>query len=283
MQPQQDVIKEIPVTLIDEPLILLHPETDLESLEELANSIRSQGLIQPIVVTQKGERYQLVAGYRRYLAARKFGIPTLPARIVQMDQAQILEASATENIQRTDLDPVAEGKLYHTLITQHGRTIREIANKLGKSETYIYARIELLNMPEPIQQLAKNHQIQLGIIPHLKKVPDPEDQILLASDISKRGFTIDAAQHLINSFIKYKEQLKNQPKEQILQKAIEEPLTECPWCLKQTQIKRIRQLTICDECYRRLMYLDEREKQTAKTQPPTTPNPPPTQHPPTTQ
>jgi len=274
MTTQTDIIKEIPVNQIDEPPILLHPETDLTSLEELANSIRNQGLIQPIVVTPKNDRYQLVAGYRRYLAAKKFGIPTLPARIVQMSEAEILEASATENIQRTDLDPVQEGRLYHTLINQHNRTIHEIAEKLGKSEAYIKARLALLEMPEPIQKMAQNHQIQLGIIPLLKKIENPDEQIMLASDISKRGFTIESAQHLIDSYIKYRQTMKETPKEQILEKAAEEPLTECPWCQQTKPIKRIRQLLICDECYRYLTYLDEREKRTRQTQTSITPNPP---------
>ncbi len=283
MQPNKDTITEIPIDKIDEPPILLHPETDLASLEELATSIKTQGLIQPIVVRPKGERYQLIAGYRRYLAARKFGIPTIAARIIQMDEAQALEASATENIQRTDLDPVAEGQLYHTLITQHGRTIREIANKLGKSETYIKARIDLLDMPEPIQNLARTHKLQLGIIPHLKTIKDPEDQILIAADIAKRGFTVEDSKHIIESFNIYKEQLKQTPPQQILEKAKEEPLTDCPWCGNQVKLKTLRQQLLCDECYRRLMWLDETHKRTTKTQPTSYTNPPPTQTPTPTQ
>jgi ParB family chromosome partitioning protein len=274
MQPQNETIQTIPITEIDEPPILLHPEPTLEDLEELANSIKNQGLIQPIVVRPKGNRYQLVAGYRRYLAAKKFGLTQLPARIIQMDEAQALEASATENIQRTDLDPVAEGKLYNQLITQHNRTIKEIADKLGKSEQYIKARLALLDMPEPIQQLAKNHQIQLGVIPLLKKIPNQDEQILLASDISKRGFTVDAAQHLIDSYLKYRQTMQNQPKETVLEKAREEPLMECEWCHQTTKLNQIRQLLICDNCKRWLTYLDEKEKRTTQTQTPTTSNPP---------
>jgi ParB family chromosome partitioning protein len=274
MQPQNETIQTLPITEIDEPPILLHPEPTLEDLEELANSIKNQGLIQPIVVRPKGNRYQLVAGYRRYLAAKKFGLTQLPARIIQMDEAQALEASATENIQRTDLDPVAEGKLYSQLINQHNRTVKEIADKLGKSEQYIKARIALLDMPEPIQQLAKTHQIQLGVIPLLKKIPNQEEQILLASDISKRGFTVEAAQHLIDSYIKYCQTMQNQPREQILEKAREEPLMECEWCHQTTKLNQIRQLLICDNCKRWLTYLDEKEKRISQTQTPTTSNPP---------
>ena len=133
MSQEAERVVEIDVNLIDEPPVLLHTETDLTTLEELANSIRSQGLIEPIVVRPKGPRYQLVAGYRRYLACKKFGIPTILSRIVQMNEAQAMEASATENIQRTDLDPVAEGQMYYKLITEHSRTVKGIADSLGKS------------------------------------------------------------------------------------------------------------------------------------------------------
>ena len=265
MSQEAERVVEVDVNLIDEPSILLHPETDLQSLEELANSIRSQGLIEPIVVRPKGPRYQLVAGYRRYLACKKFGIPTILSRIVQMNEAQAMEASATENIQRTDLDPVAEGQMYYKLITEHNRTVKSIADSLGKSPAYIEARLALLDMPEPVKTLATAHQIQLGVIPLLKRVPDEQNRIMIAGDISRRGYTVREADALITSFLEYQKTMANKPPEEILQKASETPTIECHWCLTPKPLKTFRQLTICDDCFRTLMYLAEREKRQPQT------------------
>ena len=248
------------MNLIDEPPILLHPETDLTELEELAQSIKEQGLIEPIVVRKKGDRYELIAGYRRLMACKKFGIPRILARIVDFDEASALIASAVENIQRTDLDPIAEGKLYTKLMKEHGWTIQEIARKLGKSVGYIKARIDLLDMPEPIQQLCRAKKLQISIVPYLKKIGDENDMILVADDIAKRGFTVESAKHVIDAFIKYRDQLKEAPREEILQKAEEEPIGTCELCRQEKPLKLFRSIVMCDDCYREIMYLLERER-----------------------
>lgn len=253
-------IEEIDVNLIDEPPVLLHPETPLEELEELANSIKEIGLIEPIIVRPKGNRYELISGYRRYMAAKKFGIPKLPARILFVGDKEALMMSATENIQRTDLDPVAEGELYAKLYYEHHLTIEEISKKVGKSHSYVKARIDLLDQPEEIKELARSGRLALGIVPHLKKIADEKDRIIVAEDIAKRGFTVEGAKYVIDAFIKFKEQMKEAKTEEVLQKAEEEPKFTCEWCHQEKNYRYARSIIMCDQCYRRLMFLDEREK-----------------------
>jgi len=258
---KREEIREIDINLIDKPEILLHPETDLKTLEELASSIREQGLINPIVIRPKGSRYQLVAGYRRYLACKKFGITTIMARIIYMNDAQALLTSATENIQRKDLDPIAEGKLYLRLIEELGIGTKEVGEKVGKSESYVRARLALLDQPKEIQELARGGKLKLGIVPYLSKVKDLEERIMVAGDIAKRGYTIESAKYVINAFLEIRKKMKERKPQEALKKAREEPLGTCEWCKEKRKVRWFRRIVVCDGCYRRLIFLWEKESQ----------------------
>jgi len=227
----------IDVNLIDEPSILLHPNPDLAGLEELARSIQEQGQLQPIVVRPKGDRYEIVFGYRRYLACKKFGIPKVWAKISYMNDKSALIASAVENIQRSDQDVVAEGELFRRLIYEQGVDPHELATKLGKSIGYINSRIDLLGMPPAVQDLCKLKKLQLGVIPELKKIDLDEDKILVASDLARRGYTVEGAKHVIQAFIKYKKQMLEEKPEEVLEKAKEEPLAMCQWCKSDKKVR----------------------------------------------
>ena len=253
-------LKEIPVDQIDEPQFLMHPQRNLERLEEIAQSIRQGGIINPVVVRQKGSRYQIVAGHQRYLACKLFGIPKVLCRITEMDDSQAVMASAVENIQRLEHDLLEEAKMYKALIIEHNVSIAELASRLGKTEAYIKARLDLLEMPEPIQQLVRQRKLQAGVIPTLKKIEKPEDKILVGADISRRDYTVEDAKHVINAFITYRAETPEKPPEQTLEKAREEPLRPCDWCREEKKLRTFYQLFICGDCYRRLMYLDEKFK-----------------------
>jgi len=255
-QPEQ--LKEIAVDLIEEPDVLLHPVTSLDELEELANSIKHQGLIEPIIVRQVGDKYKLVVGYRRYLACKKFGIPRILARILPLSERDSLLSTAVENIQRSDIDPVAEGQLYHKLIFEQSYPIGDIAKKLGKSEGYIESRLALLDMPGDIQEMVRRKELKLGIVPHLRRIREESDKILVASDLAKRGFTVDSAKRIIDAFLKYREEMKEAPREEVLEKAEEEPLATCEWCRGDKKLRFFRSLAVCDECYRELIFLQEK-------------------------
>jgi len=252
---KREEIREIDVNLIDEPPILLHPETDIAYLEELAQSIRESGLLNPIIVRPKNGRYELVAGYRRWLACKKFGIPKIKARIVYMDDKEALISSAIENIQRTDQDPIAEAKLFRKLVYEHGMAPKEVAEKVGKSVNYVESRLELLEMPEEVQELVKAGKLQLGVVPLLNKIPNEQERLLVASDIAHRGYTVQEAKLLIDSYLKYKEAQPEKPPEEALEKAKEVPLATCEWCKQERPVNIFRQVAMCDDCYKELIYL----------------------------
>jgi ParB family chromosome partitioning protein len=256
----EEKIMEIDVNLIDEPMVLLHPEEDLAYLEELAQSIKEHGLLNPIIVRPKGNRYELIAGYRRWLACKKFGIPKIKARVVYFSDTEALLSTAIENIQRTDLDPIQEGKLYYKLIYEQGQDIKEVAKKVGKSISYIEARLKVLEMPQEIQDLVRAKKLQLGVIPLLTKISKTEDRILVASDIAHRGYTVKDAEYFVNAFLKYSQTMKEASKQEIIEKAHQIPIAECPFCHQEKKVTTFRQLTLCDECYNHLIYLYEKEK-----------------------
>jgi len=257
---RKDEIVWLSVDQIDPPEILLHPETDISELEELAQSIRAQGLINPITVRARKGRWQVVTGYRRWLACKKFGIPDIPACVMEMGERGALLATATENIQRTDLDPIEEGKLYQRLVNDHSLSPAKIAEQLGRSESYINARIDLLDMPEEVQQLVKQRKLKIGIVPIVKKLSTREEQIMVASDLAHRGYTIESAKHVVDAYLKYKREMAGKPKEEVLKKAEEEPTATCEWCRQMKLVKTFRALAVCDDCFRELFYLYERER-----------------------
>jgi len=112
-----------------------------------------------------------------------------------------------------------------------------------------------LEMPEEIQQLVKARKLQLGVVPLLKRIANEREQIMLASDIAHRGYTVQEAKFLIDSYLKYREAEPEKPKEEVLEKAREIPLATCEWCKQEKPVTTFRQVAICDDCYKELIYL----------------------------
>jgi len=128
---------------------------DEEALADLAASIREHGVLQPILVRPAGElhRYQLVAGERRWRAARVAGLADVPALIEQLDDDTALEIGIIENLQREDLSPLEEALIYDRMTHEHGYSVRRLAQKLGKDKGYIENRLRLAGAPTEIKQL----------------------------------------------------------------------------------------------------------------------------------
>src|SRR5262245_32877567 len=133
---------------------------DPAKLQELADSIQEHGLAQPILVRLNPEHtdpfYELVAGERRWRAAKIAGLEEIEAKVRDLDDKAVLEIQFIENLQRTDLSAVEEAEGYKRLLDEHGYTADSLAGKLGKSKSYVYARLKLINLPEQaLEALAK--------------------------------------------------------------------------------------------------------------------------------
>ena len=146
---------------------------DAEALNELAESIREQGLLQPIVVRPDGDEFIIIAGHRRYDACRLIGMEQIPAVIREVGEHEALEQSLIENVQREDINPVEEAQCYRQLMDEHSYSIRDMATKVHKSVGYIHGRLELLKYEDLAQSVS---QSEVGVFEarELAKIKDEE-------------------------------------------------------------------------------------------------------------
>jgi ParB/RepB/Spo0J family partition protein len=158
---------------------------DEAALQELANSIREHGVLQPILVRPLGEnRYQLVAGERRWRASREAGLTSIQALVEEIDDDTALEIAIIENLQREDLSPLEEATMYDRMIHEHGYSIRKLADKLGKDKGYLENRLRLADAPEEIRELVSLRKDTLSHAYELLKVDDPKKRRKLALQVA---------------------------------------------------------------------------------------------------
>jgi ParB/RepB/Spo0J family partition protein len=165
----------------DQPRI----QFDEATLDELAASIREHGVLQPILVRPSGpNRYQLIAGERRWRASRTAGMETIPALIEEIDDDAALEIAIIENLQREDLSPLDEALMYDRMVKEHGYSIRRLAQKLGKDKGYLENRLRLADAPDEIKELVSVRKDTLSHAYELLKVPDPKRRRRLAGQVA---------------------------------------------------------------------------------------------------
>jgi ParB/RepB/Spo0J family partition protein len=158
---------------------------DEDALRELAASIKEHGVLQPILVRPLGDnRYQLIAGERRWRATREAGIATIPALVEDIDDDTALEISIIENLQREDLSPLEEATMYDRMVRDHGYSIRKLADKLGKDKGYLENRLRLADAPEEIRELVSLRKDTVSHAYELLKVQDPKKRKRLAAQVA---------------------------------------------------------------------------------------------------
>ena len=148
---ENDAVKTLSIDLIDNNPGQPRKQFDEEKLQELANSIEQHGIVQPLIVKKKGERYTIIAGERRFRAARLAGIKDIPVIVRDMDDREVMEVALIENIQRENLNPIEEAAAISFLMRQHDLTQEEVAKRLSKSRPAIANSVRLLSMPESVQ------------------------------------------------------------------------------------------------------------------------------------
>jgi ParB family transcriptional regulator, chromosome partitioning protein len=161
-----------------------------EKLEELAQSIRANGIVQPIVVRKRGARYQIVAGERRWRAAQKAGLQKIPAVIKEVADEKLLELALIENIQRQELNAIEEAKAYKNLIDTIGLTQEMIAERVGKNRTIITTFLRLLKLPKDVQKLVEEEKLTAGHGRALLMINDSESQRRLATKVVELSLSV---------------------------------------------------------------------------------------------
>jgi len=179
-------VRHVPVHQIESNPEQPRLSMDQDSLDELTASIREHGVLQPILVRPLGgNRFQLVAGERRWRASQAAGLGTIPALVEELDDDTALEISIIENLQREDLSPLDEASMYDRMIKEHGYSVRRLAQKLGKDKGYLENRLRLADAPEEVRALVSVRKDTLSHAYELLKVDDPRKRRKLAEQVAR--------------------------------------------------------------------------------------------------
>ena len=170
---------------------------DEEKIEELAESIKQHGLIEPILVQDRGDHYEIIAGERRWRASLKAGLKEIPVLIRNYSEQEIVEISLIENIQRQDLDPIEEAMAYKRLIDEFKMSQEEVAKRVSKNRTTITNSIRLLKLSDKVQEMVINRELSEGQARALISIEDKKKQEALAEKIVKEQLTVRAVEKLI--------------------------------------------------------------------------------------
>src|SRR5206468_3275337 len=172
-----------------------------QSIDELARSVREHGIVQPLVVTRTADnRYRLVAGERRFRAAQKAGLQSVPAVIKELlHESDALEIALIENIQREDLNPIEEANAYHQLHDEFGLTQEEISRRVGKERSTVANFLRLLKLPDAVKQLLASGQLSMGHARALLAIESPKKQEQLAERVVKRNLNVRQTETLAAS------------------------------------------------------------------------------------
>lgn len=167
---------------------------DDAALDELSDSMRERGVIQPIVVRSHGKNFQIVAGERRWRAAQRARLHQIPAIVRQLNDAETLEIAIVENVQRRDLNALEEAEAYARLKDEYGHSQAKLAEIVGKSRSHIANLIRLLELPEPVRELVAEDKLSMG---HARALVNAPDATEIAQTIVKKGLSVRDTERLV--------------------------------------------------------------------------------------
>ena len=205
-------ISEIPLTQIEANPNQPRRDFDTESLQELANSIREIGIVQPITLRQTDiDKYQILAGERRWRASQLAGLTTIPAYIRTIDDEHVMEMALVENIQREDLNAIEIALAYAHLLEQDGMTQEKIADRVGKSRVAVANYLRLLKLPAQVQMALQKKTIDMGHARALLSLDSPSLQLQVFDQIQRQGASVRQVEDLVRK-LKNGEQTSLGPK-----------------------------------------------------------------------
>lgn len=199
VRPQgSSTINEIPLEQIEANPNQPRREFDPVALQELANSIREIGIIQPITLRQtEVNRFQIIAGERRWRASQLAGLKAIPAYIRTIKDENIMEMALVENIQREDLNAIEIALAYEHLLTSTGMTQEKVAERVGKSRTAVANYMRLLKLPAQVQMALQSKEIDMGHARALLAVDSPSLQVKLFKEIQKNGYSVRKVEEMV--------------------------------------------------------------------------------------
>jgi ParB family chromosome partitioning protein len=188
---------EIEIDLIDAGSMQPRTRFDQTKLEALAKSITDNGVVQPVLVRRQGQRYELIAGERRWRAAQLAGLSRIPAVVREVADDQLLEFALVENLQREDLDPIEEASAYKKLMEAIGLTQEAIAERVGRDRSYITNYLRLLRLPTDIQKLVQDGKLSTGHARTILGLNDPDEQRRLSRKIIDGSLSVRDTERLV--------------------------------------------------------------------------------------
>jgi ParB family chromosome partitioning protein len=192
-------VAQIPIDRIDPNPVQPRTTFEPDKLTELAQSIKANGIIQPLVLQRAGERYQLVAGERRWRAARLAGLASVPAVIQEFAQDRLLEVALIENIQREDLNPIEVAHALDRLATDYQLSHEEIGRRTGKERATVSNLIRLLKLPQEVQLLVAEHRLSMGHARALLALETSESQSEIAHRAAAQGLSVRQVERLVQA------------------------------------------------------------------------------------
>jgi ParB family chromosome partitioning protein len=216
---------EVPVSQISPNPLQPRKTFNEASIEELARSVREHGIVQPLVVTRAGDRYKLIAGERRFRAAQKAGLTTVPVVVKDaIGESDALQVALIENIQREDLNPIEEAMAYHQLHRDFGLTQEEIARRVGKERSTVANFLRLMKLPDSVKRLLAAGQLSMGHARALLAVETTRKQELLAERVVRRSLNVRQTELLASPASGAKERQPEREKD-VFTRDAEEKLT----------------------------------------------------------
>jgi ParB family transcriptional regulator, chromosome partitioning protein len=181
---------EVPIDALDPNPFQPRAAMDPTRLAELAASIRESGIVQPILVRPRGERYQIVAGERRFRAAQAAGLATVPVTVRDVADEHLLELALVENIQREELNPMEEAQAFHRLQDEFRLTQEEIARRVGRDRSTVANTLRLLRLPRDLREMVASSRLDAGHARALLALDRAEDQVALGREAARRGLSV---------------------------------------------------------------------------------------------
>lgn len=191
---QEEIVKKIKINEIEPNKEQARKLFDEEGIEDLANSIKEYGIIQPIIVSKKSNYYEIIAGERRWRASKKAGLTEIPSIVRNDDEQKNKEISLIENIQREDLNPIEKARGIKQLMDEYNLTQQKVAEKLGKSRSSIANTVRILNLDERVINLALEGKLTEGHCKSLMSIDDNERQYKMAQYIIESGDSVREAE-----------------------------------------------------------------------------------------
>ena len=191
---------EIPIDLIDPSPLQPRSIFDDAKLDELARSINANGVVQPLLLRRRGDRFELIAGERRWRAAQLAGLSKVPAVVRNVSDDKVLELALIENIQREDLNPIEEARAYKKLIETIGLTQETVAERVGRDRSYVTNYLRLLRLPEDLQELLQAGRLSTGHARAILGTDQIDIQRRLARKIIEQDLSVRATERLVKQF-----------------------------------------------------------------------------------